>query len=115
MTYRDDVDALFARVQSLQAEVNRLRAERDAAPADKPDKPDKSRARPETSPLAASQQKTTAWVAPLIARLPAAEQELVADLVMLFTTRKDYPALSSVSEESLDQLVTRLRASFKKP
>lgn len=109
MTYRDDVDALFARVQSLQAEVNRLRAEREAA-----DKPAEKVEKKDAGPHAASQPKTTAWVAPLIARLPAAEQELVADLVMLFTTRKDYPALSTVSEESLENLVARLRGAFKK-
>jgi hypothetical protein len=39
MSYRDDVDALFHRARTLQAEVDRLRGElaaRDAPPADSP-------------------------------------------------------------------------------
>jgi hypothetical protein len=106
VSYRDDVDALFARVQALQGEVNRMRAEQELR--------DEGRgARPE-SPLAASQPKTVGWLAPLVAKLPPAEQDLIADLVTLFTTRREYPALDAVSAEALDKLVTRLRASFKK-
>lgn len=104
MSYRDDVDALFARVQALQAEVGRLQAERDA-PAPKPE---------ERGPHAASQPKTVGWIAPLVARLPPSEQELIADLVTLFTTRREYPALDTVSAEALDKLIAKLRASFKK-
>lgn len=106
MSYRDDVDALFARVQALQAEVDRMHGERDD------DRRKDSAARP--SPLAASQPKTVGWIGPLVARLPAGEQELIADLVSLFTTRREYPALDLVSAEALEKLVTRLRTSFKK-
>jgi hypothetical protein len=120
VTYRDDVDALFARVQALQGELSRLRAEREderrkADGGERRGKGDGDERRGQVDgPHAASQQKTTAWVGPLIARLPAAEQELIADLVTLLTTRHEYPTLTTVSEEALEKLVVRLRASFKK-
>lgn len=110
MSYRDDVDALFARVQALQQEVDRARARDDERRDD---------ARParveDRGPLASSQPKTVGWITPLVARLAAGEQELIADLVTLFTTRREYPALETVSAEALEQLLARLRAAFKKP
>jgi hypothetical protein len=103
VSYRDDVDAMFARIQALQRDVARLQAERDAPRVE------------ERGPLAASAApKTVGWIAPLIDKLPAVEQELIADLVTLFTTRREYPALDTVSGEALDKLVARLRASFKR-
>lgn len=107
MTYRDDVDALFARVQALQAEVDRLREADSRAAARTPGRTDER-------VLATSQPRTTSWIGPLVARLPAAEQDLIADLVSLLTTRREYPALDEVSVEALDKLIARLRATFKK-
>ena len=109
MTYRDDVDALFARVQSLQAEVDRLRE------AGEPRAAARAPGRTDERVLAASQPRTSSWIGPLVARLPAAEQDLIADLVSLLTTRREYPALDEVSVEALDKLIARLRAAFKKP
>lgn len=102
MSYRDDVDALFARVQALQRDVARLQAERDAPRTE------------ERGPLAQSQPRTVGWIAPLIDKLPAGEQELIADLVTLFTTRREYPTLDSVSGEALAKLIARLQAAFKR-
>ena len=104
MPYRDDAAALFARVQSLEAELARMRAgaDRRADPAP-------------AGPLAPSTPRTVHWIAALVERLPAGEQALVADLVALLVTRHDYPSLDGVSAEALEPLITRLRGAWSRP
>ncbi|MBZ0234285.1 MAG: hypothetical protein K8M05_18285 [Deltaproteobacteria bacterium] len=95
MTYRDDADALYARNQALEHDLKRLEAELEAA------RQGRARARNPDS-----------WLGGLVARLPSAEQDLVVELVGLLVTRRDYPSLEGVAADSLEPLVTRLRALF---
>lgn len=95
MTYRDDADALYARNQALEHDLERLRAELAAA------REGRARARNPDS-----------WLGALVGKLPAAEQDLVVELVGLLVTRRDYPSLEGVAAESLEPLITRLRALF---
>ena len=95
MSYRNDADALFARNQALEHDLKRLQAELDAA------KQGRARARNPDS-----------WIGALVAKLPAGEQDLIVELVGLLVTRRDYPSLEGVAAESLEPVVTRLRALF---
>jgi hypothetical protein len=95
VSYRDDADALFARNQALEHDLERLQAELEAA------RQGRARARNPDS-----------WIGALVAKLPAGEQDLVVELVGLLVTRREYPSLEGVAAESLEPLVARLRALF---
>jgi hypothetical protein len=95
VSYRDDADALYARNQALEQDLKQLQAELEAA------RQGRARARNPDS-----------WIGGLVSRLPSGEQDLIVELVGLLVTRRDYPSLEGVAAESLEPLVTRLRALF---
>ena len=122
MSYRDDVDALFHRARSLQAEVDRLRDElaaRDAQPAPPalpgvapaPSRPAPS---PSTPPPPATKVRN-GMAGVLVARLSEVEYVLVVRVLELLADDDFGPAAVARNQAAFDQLAAELRGRLASP